>query len=59
MSDQYQEYLICKERGHKDSGHRLASDPPWNVCSKCGAWYRTECKLIEANIPGPPENDNG
>jgi len=49
--DKYQEYLICKERGHVDSGVRLASNPPWLVCVKCGTSYRHEVKLIEMNIP--------
>lgn len=51
MQSLYEEYLICKERGHELSGIMLASYPPWNTCRKCGTHYRIQEELIESNIP--------
>lgn len=52
----YQEYLICKERGHQSSGVVLDSFPPWSVCKNCGTGYRfSEPQLIEINRPAPDE----
>lgn len=50
--ERYKEYLICQERGHVDSGKRLASNPPKYVCAKCGTYYHySEPRLVEGNVP--------
>lgn len=56
----YQEYLICKERGHTPSGQITASIPPQNICAKCGTYYwYTEPELVEGmNKPEPPKPAN-
>lgn len=45
MKSKYEEYLLCKDRGHKESGLVLTSYPPWNVCKYCGTAYRDEEEL--------------
>lgn len=49
--DRWNEYQVCKERGHVDSGIQLSSLPPFNVCAKCGTHYRWSQELVEKNIP--------
>jgi len=49
--ERLEQYKICKERGHVDSGITLTSNPPWSVCAKCGAKYRYETRLIEYGQP--------
>lgn len=44
-------YEICVERGHKESGVVLCSNPPWDVCKFCGTHFRFETRLVESNIP--------
>lgn len=58
----YEEYLICKERGHVTvnergtSTHRGAPDEV--ECVKCGTWIRwTKPKLVERGAP--EENSRG
>ena len=47
----YEHYVVCKERGHEESGVILASNPPWDVCRYCGTHYRTEMTIVENNVP--------
>lgn len=48
----YDEYLICRDRGHVASGYRFLINPPLDVCSKCGTEYhQIESKLVEYKVP--------
>lgn len=55
----YEEYLICKERGHTPSGIVTASIPPQNICERCGTYYwYTSPELVEGmNKPEPPKKE--
>ena len=52
--DRYKEYLICQERGHGPTAMVLTSNPPWNVCSKCGTSWRDDTHILESNVPVQP-----
>jgi hypothetical protein len=57
----YEEYQICKERGHGPSSMQTASLPPWHICDRCGTYWRYERKMVEMRIPdkdGTPNWDN-
>lgn len=49
----YEEYQICKERGHISNGQLLCGIPPKYICEKCGATFWTEFISKEENTPGP------
>ncbi len=57
MVSRYDEYVICKQRGHGDGdlsldferGHFLI------ICDRCDTHYRHEQQLVEDNVPDPPE----
>lgn len=55
----YEEFLICKERGHTASDITLACNPPLSVCRLCGTQYRYDRVLYEQNKPEPPDADGG
>jgi len=62
----YEEYLICKERGHKASirssallTEPLLGAPPWSVCVYCGVMFRFENNLIEKYAPMPEADAEG
>jgi len=54
MSDRYEEYLVCQERGHQSNGvhggHETAS---WTWCKWCGTkyWTSTTTVMHEENAP--------
>ncbi len=41
------QYEICKKRGHQPSGYKALSNPPWDICKHCGAYYHYEQVLKE------------
>lgn len=53
----YEQYLICKERGHSPSGFVTGSIPPQQTCKYCGTYYWfTQPELCEGmNKPEPPD----
>ena len=55
MKTRYEEYLICKERGHAPPSTVTASIPPQNVCSRCGTYYWYERVLHEHSQPEPDD----
>ena len=65
MSEKYDEYLICKERGHepdKNQGAMLNAvwgSVPKHTCRHCGTtyWTTVETTNHEANAPVEPNRD--
>jgi hypothetical protein len=57
----YEEYLICKTRGHVGSGTTYSNATvgalTWNTCKYCGTDFttRTTSELLEKNQPTEPE----
>ena len=55
----YDEYAICKQRGHEHEVNKLVdflTDIFWTICKRCGTRYRYEQQLVEDyNVPDPPE----
>lgn len=58
IKNAYEEYLICKERGHTPSNMTTASIPPQSICAKCGTYYYfSRPELVETmNIPTPDDS---
>lgn len=50
-SERMTQYLICKARGHEESGYSLASNPPWWTCKYCRTAFRYERVLEELDSP--------
>lgn len=49
----YDEYLICKERGHDPLPIVMPTNPPKRKCSRCRTTYWTTTTLHESNAPKP------
>lgn len=49
----YQEYQVCKGRGHTSSGSRWGTyrGISWTECLHCGTEYGTRTIRVERNIP--------
>ncbi|MEI7632123.1 MAG: hypothetical protein WCJ60_02270 [bacterium] len=53
----YEQYLICKERGHKGNGsttsYAIANSPVFQECGYCGTtfWTTTITEQHEKNAP--------
>lgn len=60
MKSKYEEYLICKERGHSPTEIIYGVYPPVKQCTYCGSFYRfdTVTTLIEYNLPKQEVNLN-
>jgi hypothetical protein len=55
-SERYEQYLICKDRGHSASDVLLTSSPPLNICRFCGTSYRYAIQeTLEMNAPTEPK----
>lgn len=57
----YEQYLICKERGHESNGSSFSYAIPnavsWYTCKYCCTRYATQTttELLEENVPKPPK----
>lgn len=61
MRSKYEEYLICKERGHKDSEYIVCDfNTPEYHCKYCDTFFSFDCnyKMIESRIPEKLNLDN-
>jgi hypothetical protein len=50
MGERYEQYLICKERGHQFA-YAVTMNDTWNHCRFCGTGYRTQTTQLEQNEP--------
>jgi len=47
----YDEYLICKSRGHSKPLYAIETHHMWSICEYCNTQFRYENKMIEQNMP--------
>lgn len=60
--DRYQEYLICKRRGHEASGRATTpgTGQTRQICRWCGThYYYPVPQIVEENVPMDLSNVNG
>lgn len=51
----YEQYLVCNERGHVSNGKSWINDGKvvWYTCKYCGTKFGTQITEIEKNVPKP------
>lgn len=55
LRSRYDEYLICRDRGHVSAGYTTDNGEMWKQCGKCQTLFRVEQVTIERNPPEPPK----
>ena len=51
----YDEYAICKQRGHEAGDSFTDNFYTWTICQFCHTRYRHDTQLVEEYAPDPPE----